>query len=193
MHTFPFCSIEEAEANALSLCRALEFCEVCNPSSESGAPIDIGLQRTQGLIAKALGYAQWEDLMSALTSGGLVMYFDMCPDRDTAHRTLAISLARSLGGAELADDIKRALSLSAFGCAPKILNEAYCQLNCFPCKTFAQWQRLQVLQSGYAYVSRYHRGRSAYEIDMLDWEHRKKIAEVLGTKVPRKPKKPNGT
>jgi len=189
MQVLPFCSIEEAKANALALCRALEFYAVCIPGPEGGAPIDVGLQRTQGLMAKALGYVRWEDLVSSLAAGAQVMYLDMGADRDAAHRALATSFARCLGTADVVDNIERAMSLSAFGCTLKMRKEACRQLDSFPCKTVDQWQRLVTLQAGSAYVSRYNRGRSAYEIDILEWEYKKNVAEVLGTKPPRKPRK----
>jgi hypothetical protein len=60
------------------------------------------------------------------------------------------------------------------------------------CNNIEQWQRLGVLEAGYAYATRYSRNMTPWQIRLLAYEHDRQVAEVLGKPKPRRPRRPKG-
>lgn len=190
MHILPFYSIAEANENAVALQRAFDFYSVSGALDGTGAPVGLGLQKTRMLIANALGCTYWRDLIGALALGRRPIYLDSAGDLSATYQAIASRIACALGDESKVDKVRAALHFSAFGCAPTARKKARSLVRLMPCKTIEQWQRLQLLAAGYAYVSRYNHGRSAYDLAMLRWQYEHTVAEVLGTRPPPKPRRP---
>lgn len=189
MHTLPFLSIAEARENALALNKAFHFYSLNRKSTaEGGEALPLGLQRTHELVAQIVGFKRWPDLIKRLTVGNAcTRYFDAQGSPAEHHRRLAAILSPLLSSEDAERRTFAALSYSAFGCCPAERKWAHQMMSLMPCKTVEQWHELQRLEAGYSYVTRYRSNRTPYEAELLRWEHKKNVAQVLGSAVPRKP------
>jgi hypothetical protein len=189
VRTLPFSCIEEAKENVSLLCRTFEFYSVKIPGVNGSPPIEIDTLRMQELIAKAFGYSDWAILTLSLSSEKPPSYIntDICIDE--IYGNLSKKIASYLNAEFLTENIQRAFSFAKFGCAPKVRSDAACYISCFQCKTLEQWKQLQVLQAAYTRATRYRRRMSPYESAMAQYWYNKAVAEVLGDKVPRKPRR----
>ncbi|KVU55609.1 hypothetical protein WK68_24680 [Burkholderia ubonensis] len=192
MHILPFFSIAEAKENAVALQKAFQFyCLRYASAANDSEAHALGLQRTHKLIAKALGCINWNDLVGTLAlKTRRPIYFDSNGSARAQHTELAARLLPFLSHEDKGRRVYAALSYSAFGCCPSARKSAYGMMKLMPCKTLDQWHQLQMLEAGYSHVTRYRSNRTAYECDLLRWEYDKKVAQILGTPVPRKPYKP---
>lgn len=192
MHILPFFGIAEAKENALALHKAFQFyCLSYASAANDTEARPVGLQRTQEVIAKALGCINWCDLVGTLAlTTRRPIYFDSNGSARAPHTELAARLLPFLSHEDKGRRVYAALSYSAFGCSPSARKSAYEMIKLMPCKTLDQWHQLQRLEAGYSYVTRYRSNRTIYEYDLLRWEYDKKVAQILGTPVPRKPRKP---
>lgn len=178
--TLPF-GTYDANDNATALCRAFEFYGVLLPD---GRPIP--LRHVQQLIANLYSFENWQAFSDA-TDTAQVQYYDGA--NDETYKALAIKLAPHLSAPDGADTIKTALLFAAFGCTTAERDQQQRLYGKMP-RTLAQWHKLELLARGYAYATRYSRGRSVYEIEMLRYNHDVAVAKVLGIQEPRPPKKP---
>ncbi|CAJ0700291.1 hypothetical protein LMG18102_03183 [Ralstonia mannitolilytica] len=192
MHTFPFSSVAEAKENASALHKAFRFYSLSYKPTNGGEVLPLGLQRTRELVAKALGCKSWYDLVRILTLGKVrPVYFDSQGSTRLHYSSLVARLSPLLSHEDIERRLNAALSYSAFGCSLKERKWADHMMKLMPCKTVEQWHELQRLEAGYAYVTRYRSNRTPYEAKMLRWQHEKNVAQVLGTPIPPKPRKPH--
>lgn len=188
MHTLPFTCIEEAKENVSLLCRTFEFYSVKAPGLNGSSSVEIDTLRMQELIAKAFEYPDWTALTLSLSLEKPASYLDTNICLDKIYDILSKKIAGYLNADLLADNIQRAFSFAKFGCTPKVRSEAARYISLFPCKTAEQWRQLRVLQAAYTRTTRYRRRMSRYESDMAQYWYDKAVADVLGDKVPRKPR-----
>ena len=188
MHTLPFTCVEEAKENASLLCRTFEFYSVKAPGLNGSSSVEIDTLRMQELIAKAFEHPDFVALTLSLSSEKPASYLDTNICLDKIYEILSKKIAGYLNADLLTDNIQRAFSFAKFGCTPKVRSEAAHYISLFPCKTAEQWRQLQVLQAAYTRATRYRRRMSRYESDMAQYWFDKAVAEVLGDKVPRKPR-----
>lgn len=174
----PFRNEGEAAIHASALCRAFDILNVRMLDYERGIPIEIGLDETARVIAVALGYAQWKDMISALVPEVDVIYFNEYPNLEEITLAFAVSIAGSLGSAKLLNRIKLALKTSALGCSPDRRKYASIQMHGSSFKRVVKMNRLINLEEG-LYVSTFYPTYSKSDNDLLYGDHLKSVAELL--------------
>ncbi|MCB4359608.1 hypothetical protein [Quatrionicoccus australiensis] len=182
--TLPFSDISDAHDNATSLRRAFEFYGITHPNGE---PVTV--PDAKQLIAELYAFADWQTLAATLDTGVPLQYYDGDGNSAEAHKALAAQLAPHLSAPDGATTIKTALLFAAFGCTPAARSQQQQLFGKMP-RTIQQWHEIERLANGYAYATRYSRGRTAYEMEMLRHHHDVAVAKVLGTQAPKPPKKP---
>lgn len=188
MDRMPFRNVEELKENAKLLCRALAYYGIRLPESSD----DIGLQRTQELIARSFRCVGWKDLMRRVESQNSATYLDEGRDHRIAHLALAECVQQVIGGDVAVARLHAAFSAAAVGCTARARNEARRFFSRCGLQTAEQRGRLMQVEAVYSYHSRYNNRRTAFEIRMLEYGRQKAVAEILGTRAPRKPRRRKG-
>ncbi|MGG2041268.1 hypothetical protein [Burkholderia gladioli] len=183
----PFRSIVDAQQSASSLLRAFRFYSLKYVESD-GACSELGLQRVHSLVAMLFGYRQWSSLLHEIGCSLHAPYFDENDSVEAMCRKFTDRLAPHLAHPE-ADRVYRALRKSGFGCSPESRKISLQVMGLYGCDTVEQWCQLDMLARGYGYVTRYNHGRTLYDIEMLEWEYQRNVAQILGKKAPRKPRR----
>lgn len=185
MNRIPFRDIEEAKENAKLLCRAFAFYEISLPSAQNS----IGLQQTQELMSRSFHCAGWKDLIRRVELQESVTYLDASEDRTSSHVKLAQELHTVIGDDIPLKTLRAAIVIAAVGCSPQARNEVRKFFSLCPAKTAAEWGWLIHLKAAFTRQSRYSKGRTAFEIQMLEYSHQALVAKVLGTPIPKKPQR----
>jgi len=188
VHILPFHGIAEAKENASALQKAFQFYSLLSVSGEDCLPSTLGLQRTQEIMARALGCTGWRDLTRTVSLGRPAAYFDSEDTAELRHTELAAKFLPFLEHEDKDRRIYAALSFSAFGCTPSARKEAISIMKLMPCGTVEQWHQLQMLESGYRHATRYNHGWPAEEAAMFHWQYEKRKATILGISAPPKPR-----
>ncbi len=183
----PFRSIVDARQSASSLFRACRFYSLKYVESD-GTHSELGLQRVQSLVAMLFGYRQWSTLTRDIGHTLHAAYFDENDSVEAMCRKFADRLAPYLAHPEV-NRVYWALRKSGFGCSPDRRKLSLQVIGLYGCDTVEQWRQLDGLARGYRYVTRYGYGSTLYDAEMIEWEYQKNVAEVLGKKAPRKPRR----
>ncbi|WP_459619003.1 hypothetical protein [Burkholderia sp. 3C] len=183
----PFRSIADARQSAFSLFRFFRFYSLEYVESD-GTRSKLGLQRVHLLVAMLFGYRQWSTLLRDIGHTLNVSYFDENDSVEVMCRKFSDRLVPHLAHPD-ADRVYWALRSSGFGCSPERRKISLQVMGLYGCDTVEQWHQLDMLARGYRYVTRYGHGRTLYDVEMIEWEYQKNVAQVLGKKVPRKPRR----
>lgn len=186
MNSIPFRHVEEAKESARLLYRAFAFHQIHLP----GAADSIGLQQTQELMARSFGCAGWKDLTRRVELQDSVVYLNEGGSLRSSRDKLAEHLHAIIGAHVPLEAVRAAVGLAAVGCSGRERSHARRFFSVCPAKTAEQWGRLMQVEAVYSYHSRYNRGRTMYEISMLQYSRQAAVAEILGTPKPRKPRRP---
>jgi len=187
--SYPFGSIEELKQQARLLKNSFDFYSI----RFSGAPENLSLQQTHELIAKAFGFMRWEDLTQRVIGQCSVSYLDDRHTAETIHQAVAEKMHKWLGGDISVERIYNAIALAQFGRSVWFRDFATNFFRNLPknCKIAEQWGMILKLEAGYSYVSRYNYRRTPWENRLLEYEKQKALAQILGTPLPRKPRRRN--
>lgn len=212
VHQLPFRSVEEAKENAALLRRAFRFCSLRHVSDDGDFPSP---ERTQDVMAQAMGCLDWSDLVSSVEEGTSAPYFDSVPtgaDHRTTPACNAAQMHRALTTAllpllEYVDDgaksqmasryrtyerkehrIQAALKYSALGCSPTMRQKAEAGLARMPYDTVDQWCRFEMFQRGHNNATRYARGWSEDHRKSFEWHDERERGLIQGRSIPQKPR-----
>lgn len=187
MPPLPFRDAAEAADNATCLCSCLRFYSVFDGSS--GKPL--GLDQVQHLIAKYFSHRAWGELVRTLDLGHAAAYLDS-KDQDQK-AVVALRFADLIGDRSAVERIKDAIGMAGFGNSPERRLELQRLFGSLRenFRTIEQWNEIDLINRGYHYVTRYPSRRSEYETRLMEYQRDKRVAEVLGLPLPRKPKRPS--
>lgn len=185
MNLIPFRNIEEAKESAKLLCRAFAFYEINLPEE----PSNIGLQQTQELMAQSFRCVGWKDLTRRVELQGSVTYLDDRGDCRSAHVNLAERLQGIIGVHIPLETLRAAFGIAAVGCTAQARSEARRFFSNCPAATAAQWGKLMQVAAAFSYHTRYNNHRTEFDVRMLEYSRQVATAEILGTPVPKKPRR----
>lgn len=193
MYSLPFRSLDEAKQNASALHKEFAFFSLLRTPLDGEPPQPFSLQQLHYVIARVMGCSGWTDLASRITLNERAEYLDENGATEDSHRDLVKRFSVFVHHKDKTNRIYRSLHAIAFGCGSQARSKAPIGIQNRMWRVtddFDKCSEVFLIRQGRIAMSRYDHLMSPYEAKILDWRVERKIALILGQKVPSKPRPP---